>query len=70
MLIDEVENNMVIIRSIIKNVYGQNQRKTYYSKANIKSSIFMNTNHRFLFDMEYKNRCIELDFEQENFKPD
>ena len=70
MLIDEVENNIVSIRSLIKNVYGQNQRKTYYSKANIKSSIFMNTNHRFLFELEYKNRCIELDFEQENFKPD
>ncbi|MBR1681546.1 hypothetical protein IJ707_07140, partial [bacterium] len=69
-LIDEVENNIVSIISLIKNVYGQNQRKTYYSKANIKSSIFMNSNHRFLFDLEYKNRCIEFDFEQENFKPD
>lgn len=70
MLIDEIENNITEIKSLIKNVYGQNQRKTCYSTSTIKSTIFMNTNHKFLHDLEYKNRCIELDFEQENFKPD
>lgn len=68
LLIDEVElNGIDEIKRLIKAVYGQTGRKKYSGKNNINTTLFYNTNNEFLYDLEYKNRCIELNFIQADF---
>lgn len=68
LLIDEVElSGIDAVKRLIKAVYGQTGRKKYGCKTNINTTLFFNTNHKFLYDLEYKNRCIELNFEQSDF---
>lgn len=71
LLIDEVElNGIDDVKRLIKAVYGQTGRKKYSGKNHINTTLFFNTNNRFLYDLEYKNRCIEANFIQESFNPD
>ena len=68
LLIDEVESDGEDrIKSIIKSVYGQTCRKKFRHKNNINTTLFFNTNNYFLYGTEYKNRCIELNFKQNDF---
>ena len=68
LLVDEVElNGIEEIKRLIKAVYGQTGRKKYNVKNNINTTIFFNTNNEFLYDLEYKNRCIEVNFVQTDF---
>ena len=71
LLIDEIElTGVEATKGLVKSVYGQTGRKKYNCKNNINTTLFFNTNNKFLYDLEYKNRCIELTFSQENFNPD
>lgn len=68
LLVDEVEiDGIDAIKRLVKSVYGQTGRKKYSGKNSINTTLFFNTNHEFLNELEYKNRCIELTFEQKNF---
>lgn len=71
LLIDEIElTGVEATKGLIKSVYGQTGRKKYNCKNNINTTLFFNTNNKFLYDLEYKNRCIELTFSQVNFSPE
>lgn len=71
LIVDEVELGGVDeVKRLIKSVYGQTSRKKFNCKNNINTTLFFNTNNEFLYDLEYKNRCIRLNFSQGNFNCD
>lgn len=68
LLVDEVElGGIDSMKRLIKAVYEQTGRKKYNCKNRINTTLFFNSNYKFLYDLEYRNRCIELNFEQVNF---
>ena len=56
LLVDEVEiDGIDAIKRLVKSVYGQTGRKKYSGKNSINTTLFFNTNHEFLYELEYKN---------------